>query len=236
MMRDFPEEAIILAGGMGQRLRSVVPDRPKPMALVAGKPFLEHLLIAVARQGVRRVVLSVGYKREAIMTHFGDRFQGVELAYAVEEQPLGTAGGIRLGLERVRGERAFVLNGDTLFDAPLNHLVAAFDRHRADLVMAVKPMEDCSRYGTVRVEGERVVGFDGSRKSGPGVINGGVYLFSAGLATELQHCFSFEGDFLQPNLDRLQVIRVEEPGFFIDIGVPEAYAAAQTLLASCDKE
>lgn len=227
----IPGEAIVLAGGMGLRLRQVVPDRPKPLAPVAGRPFLAHLLDRLAAQGIRRVILSVGYQQERFVASFGREYGGMAIDYAIEERPLGTAGGIRLGLARVGGERAFVLNGDTLFDAPLAALAEAGDRHRARVVMAVRPVADCSRYGAVQLAGERVTGFHEKGRSGPGLINGGLFLLPTALGDELTGCFSFENDFLQSAVARMPVVAVVSDGFFIDIGVPEAYAAAQTLLA-----
>ncbi|MBF0125980.1 MAG: nucleotidyltransferase family protein [Magnetococcales bacterium] len=228
--RPLPREAIILAGGLGQRLRALVPDLPKPMAPVGDKPFLARLLDLIARQGVERVILSVGYKSDVIMDHFGKRYNGLELVYAVEERALGTAGGIRLGLERVHGEQAFVLNGDTWFDAPLVRLAARFAQQPAGVVMAVKPMENCSRYGAIHLDGDRITGFQEKGLQGPGLINGGVFLLSAALREELTGCFSFESDFLQPRIHRMTVAAVVCEGFFIDIGIPEDYLAAQTLL------
>ncbi len=226
-----PDEAIVLAGGLGKRLRAVVPDLPKPMACVANRPFLAHLLTYLVHQGMRRVVLSVGYKSEEIMNCFGNHFNGLELVYAVEDQPLGTGGGIRQGLEMVEGERAFVLNGDTLFDLPLVRLVEQFDRHHAQIAMGVKPMDGCARYGAVQVDAGRVTGFWEKGRAGAGVINGGVFLVSVALRRELEGCFSFETDFLQAQIHRLIVVAVVHDGFFIDIGIPDDYALAQTLLA-----
>ncbi|MBF0180937.1 MAG: nucleotidyltransferase family protein [Magnetococcales bacterium] len=228
----FPDEAIVLAGGLGKRLRSLVPELPKPMAPVAGRPFLARLLGWLARQGVRRVILSVGYRREVIMEGFGARFQGMELDYAVEEEPLGTAGGIRLGLARVRGSEAFLLNGDTWFDVPLARLVACRVRQGAEVTMAVKPMADCGRYGAVSLDDNgRVTGFREKGVGGPGRINGGVFLISTALREALTGCFSFESDYLQARIATLHVAAVVSDGDFIDIGVPEDYLAAQTLLA-----
>ncbi|MEO5333373.1 MAG: nucleotidyltransferase family protein [Magnetococcus sp. YQC-5] len=231
--RSFPQEAIVLAGGLGKRLRSVVPDLPKPMASVANRPFLAHVLIYLAQQGVRRVILSVGYKSEILMDCFGASFHGLALEYVIEQHPLGTAGGLRLGLEQVQGDRAFVLNGDTLFDVTLSELNESFEQHVAQVVMAVKPMSDCTRYGAVQIdEGQRVTGFWEKGRQGPGLINGGVFLLDRHLHGALADCFSFETDFLQPNINQLIVTAVVCDGFFIDIGIPEDYVAAQTLLAN----
>jgi D-glycero-alpha-D-manno-heptose 1-phosphate guanylyltransferase len=228
----IPEEAVILAGGLGKRLRQIVPDLPKPMAPVGDRPFLAHLLTTLAQQGVRRIVLSVGYKSEIFVNYFGNDFNGVELVYAVEEQPMGTAGGIRLGLEMVHGNRAFILNGDTLFNVSLARLAKTFATHHAKVVMAVRPMVDCARYGAVDIKDERITGFQEKGRHGAGLINGGVFLLSTSLQHDLLDCFSFENDFLQPNINRMVMAAVVSDGFFIDIGVPEDYAAAQTLLVN----
>src|SRR5262245_17720256 len=143
--------AIILAGGLGTRLREAVPDLPKPMAPVAGRPFLEHQLDLWIAQGVRRFVLAVGYRHEAIVQHFGASYRGATLEYSVETQPLGTGGALRQAAAMVGDERALLLNGDTWFDVPLPALAARAMPLDADWCFALFRHDDPARYMGVGV-------------------------------------------------------------------------------------
>lgn len=227
--RPATDEAIVLAGGFGTRLRGVIGDLPKPMATVAGRPFLEGQLDALARRGIRRVILSVGYRREAIEAHFGASYGGMEVAYAREEEPLGTGGAIRAALREVRGEVAFVLNGDTLIRAPLRQMEA---RRECPLCVLVARVKDASRFGTVSVEGGLVRAFLEKGAGGPGLVNSGVYRIERGLleAAGLPEKFSFERDFMEPGVARFAIAAVVTDEPFIDIGIPESLAAADTVV------
>ena len=217
-------EAIILAGGLGTRLRSVVSEVPKCMAPVAGKPFLEYVLEWLSRYDIDHVVLSVGYLKEVIFQYVESRSWPFEISYAIEEEPLGTGGGIRLALSRCRGDHVYVLNGDTFFNVDLDALPFA-----APVTLALKPMRDFDRYGAVDWDGELVTGFREKEACAEGLINGGVYAIDRSqldLALYPKR-FSFEQELLVP-LSRLKLVsgRVQE-GYFIDIGIPEDYARAQ---------
>jgi D-glycero-alpha-D-manno-heptose 1-phosphate guanylyltransferase len=239
-------EAVVLAGGLGSRLRSVVSEVPKPMAPVAGRPFLEILLAQLGDGGVRRVVLSVGHLGQVISGHFGDRFRGIDLAYAVEDQPLGTGGGLRAALARIEGERALVANGDTWVELDHRDLWRRHETTRRGdpslrITMALHRVDDASRYGRVVVEEGRVVRFDAAGRdggagagAGSGWINAGIYVVEKTLLDDpdLPERFSFEGDFLSPRLETLRPLAYETCGRFIDIGVPEDYRRAQALLAA----
>lgn len=232
-VRRPPEEAVILAGGLGTRLRSVVDDRPKPMAPVGGRPFLSWLLEAAAAQGVRRVVLSVGYRREAIQDYFGHRHGGVEIAYAVEDEPLGTGGALRLALDRVEGAETLVLNGDTYQEIDFAELAACRARAPdAALAVALRIVPDAVRYGRAVVENGRLRAFRAAGQPGPGLVNAGVYLVPRDLfdGVALPARFSFEGDFLEPGIERLAPAVYLAEGMFIDIGIPSAFREAQTLI------
>jgi D-glycero-alpha-D-manno-heptose 1-phosphate guanylyltransferase len=225
-------EAVILAGGLGTRLRAVVPDLPKPLAPVAGQPFLKLVLARLARQGVRRAVLSLGYRAEAFAQTLGDAFAGVALVHEIESRPLGTGGAIRAALARCRGDAALVLNGDTFLEFDL---AAAEDRWHATgrPVLLGCQVADTARYGRLQVEAGRLVGMTEKGIAGPGLINSGHYLLPRTLfdGLELPEAFSFENDFLLPQLARRPIEVLEVRGRFIDIGVPEDYTLAQTLLA-----
>lgn len=225
-------DALILAGGFGTRLRAVVPDLPKPMAPVCGKPFLELLLGALSGKGLRRVVLSLGYRADVIVNHFGSHFGGLELAYEIEEQPLGTGGAIRRGLARCESDAALVVNGDTLLDIELQAVQAEWQRLQRPLIVGVA-VPDTSRYGRLSVNQGRLTGFTEKGVAGPGLINTGHYVLPRTLLSDpaLPEAFSFEADFLVPRLASLQLALFTSTGSFIDIGIPEDYARAQTELA-----
>jgi D-glycero-alpha-D-manno-heptose 1-phosphate guanylyltransferase len=225
-------EAVVLAGGLGTRLRSVVPDLPKPMAPVAGRPFLEILLSSLARQGVARVVLSVGHRAAQIVEHFGAAYDGLEIDYAVEDSPLGTGGAVRLALSRCRSEPVLVLNGDTFLELDLPALWACWRADRAPVVVA-REVEDTARFGRMRIEDGRVIAFAEKGVAGPGTINGGVYLVPRDLLDGFEpgRAFSIESDFFTPQAGRRTIRAFVARGRFIDIGVPDDYARAQSLLA-----
>ena len=226
-------EAIVLAGGLGTRLASRLEGIPKAMAPVAGRPFLEILLRQLERAGCTRVLLSVGHLRGVIQDHFGSAFQGLALEYVVEETPLGTGGAIRKALEQASERAVLVLNGDTFLDADY---AAMFEFHQTEgstLTIAVTRQADVARYGAVRVEGKRVVGFEEKGRSGPGWINAGAYVVERDLQwpQHLPEKFSFERDFLVPETARLAPAAFEVQGFFLDIGVPGDLERAQTELS-----
>lgn len=228
-------EAIVLAGGLGTRLRSCVADLPKCMAPVGSGPFLEYLLEELARQGVTRVILSVGYLREKVMEYVNRRPWPFDLAWAVEEEPLGTGGGIRLALSKAKEKRVLVLNGDTFFHVPsLAELLAV----EAPVAMALKPMRDFDRYGSVEtapvISGEvgkplRVTAFREKKHCAEGLVNGGVYALDRDLfrGLELPEKFSFEEAVLEPLAAEGKVAGKVFDGYFIDIGIPADYERAQ---------
>ena len=226
-------EAIVLAGGLGTRLRSVVADLPKAMAPVAGRPFLEHLLDDLVDAGFASVVLAIGYRAEAIREHFRDRYRGLPLAYSIEGQPLGTGGAIRLAMNRASSPEVFVVNGDTFIEVDYSGMLAAHRRASAALTIAVHEVSDAARYGALVIAGERVQGFFEKGRAGPGWINAGVYLLARTLLDDvaLPTAFSFESDYLVPNVADLKPLAFPTEGLFIDIGVPEDYTRAQSLLA-----
>ena len=226
-------EAVVLAGGFGTRLRAVVPDLPKPMAPVAGKPFLEILLSMLAKKGVQRAVLSLGYRAEVIQQHFGARFMGIELVSEVETEPLGTGGALRAALSRCLSDAALVVNGDTFLDLELDALQQRWHDTRRPLIVG-RAVDDTARFGRLDVEGTRLLGFAARGAGGPGVINMGHYVLPTTLFdghAQLPKSFSFEADFLAPAARTRGFEVFVTEGLFIDIGVPEDYARAQTELA-----
>lgn len=226
-------EVIILAGGLGTRLRSEVKDVPKCMAPVAGKPFLWYLLKDLTKYPeVTRVILSVGYLCEVIfewIEQVKDEFS-FEFDYAIEEQLLGTGGGIKLALEKVKDELAIVLNGDTYFAVDLMKLHESHFINKKAITLALKPMEKFERYGTVDMEEATgtILSFKEKKYCEKGLINGGIYVISknAPIFEGLGGKFSFETAVLEPQCARHQLLGVVQNGYFIDIGIPKDYLKA----------
>ena len=230
-------EAIILAGGLGTRLRAAVPDLPKPMAPVNGRPFLEHQLEYWAGQGVTRFILSVGYKHQSISGHFGAAFRGIPVGYAVENQPLGTGGGLLLAAGLLASTGPFlVLNGDTYFEVALGRLREFHAVHQADITLSLFRSAQQGRYTGLKIgaAGEVLSLSEGEKG---GLANGGVYLMERGFLEsglwQTSSRVSFEEDILPSALRTgKRMFGLECPGRFIDIGVPEDYARAADLLTA----
>ena len=217
-------EAIILAGGLGTRLRGVIGEIPKCMAPVDGKPFLQYQLEWLSRFDIGHVVLSVGYLREKVMDFVQSREWPFAISYAVEKEPLGTGGGIRLALSKCKGNQVFVLNGDTFYNVDLAALTFT-----APVTLALKPMRDFDRYGAVDWDGDLVTAFQEKKHCAEGLINGGVYAIDRSQLdlSLFPKKFSFEQDVLEPLAGYGLVAGEVQEGYFIDIGVPEDYARAQ---------
>jgi D-glycero-alpha-D-manno-heptose 1-phosphate guanylyltransferase len=225
-------EAIVLAGGFGTRLREVVPDLPKPMAPVAGRPFLEILLLAMASKGFRRVVLSLGYMADKVEAYFGGQFAGMELVYEIEDAPLGTGGAVRQALKRCNDDHVFVFNGDTYLDLEVADVEAHWRTHRVPIIVA-REVPDTARFGRLNTAGGHVVGFLEKGMAGAGLINAGTYVLPVDTLNEFApgKAFSLETDFLAKAVQAQRIDLFVTSGHFIDIGVPEDYARAQSELA-----
>jgi D-glycero-alpha-D-manno-heptose 1-phosphate guanylyltransferase len=235
-------EAIILAGGLGTRLAGRLDRVPKAMATVAGRPFLEILLGQLGRAGCTRVILSVGHLHEVIENHFGAEFRGIRIDYAIERAPLGTGGAIRNALRAATEQAVLVLNGDTFLDADYANLLRSHAEQTSPLTMTVTHCADVSRYGGVTIsgtnEGMRVTGFEEKGRAGSGWINAGVYAINKSLVWPpmLPERFSFETDFLAPEIMSLAPAAYPVGGFFLDIGVPDDLDRAQTELAKFNSQ
>ncbi len=228
-------KAVLLVGGLGTRLRSVVPSTPKVLASVGKRSFLELLVEQLSAQGIRRLVMCSGYLAEQIETEFGDgRPWGVEIEYSHEEQALGTAGAVKQAERYLQDVPEFVvMNGDSFLEVNFSHLMQCHRDHRAVATMAVLRVEDTSRYGTVHVDAAgRVRGFaEKTGNSVPGLVNGGVYVFDHAVLQRIpERPASLERDVF-PRLVDEGVYAQEQHGMFIDIGTPADYARAQLL---CD--
>ncbi len=227
------DEAIILAGGFGTRLRAVVSDVPKPLAPVAGRPFLAWLLDRLAASGMRRCILATGYLSELVERDIGASWQGMAIVYSVEPEPLGTGGAIRLAAQQVQGQAVHVLNGDTWLAYSPAALEQATQAAGSSMGIALAQVPDVARYGAVQVQDGRALGFLEKGQQGAGWINAGCYYLSAQALAALpaQAVFSFEREVLQRRAAAGDVAAFTQTQGFIDIGVPEDYQRAQELFA-----
>ncbi|EAH7208555.1 nucleotidyltransferase family protein [Campylobacter jejuni] len=213
-------QAIILCGGLGTRLKSVIKDIPKPMAPINDKPFLEFIFEYLKKQGIKEVILAVSYKYEVIKEYFKDEFLGIKIKYSIEKEPLGTGGAIKEALKIIKNE-AYVLNGDTFFGIDLSKLKL----NGSKICLALKQMNDFDRYGTVNVDEQcLVISFEEKVFKKQGLINGGIYLLKKDIFDkfDLEKKFSFE-EFLQENCEKLKTRAEIFNDYFIDIGVPSDY-------------
>lgn len=226
------ECAVILAGGLGSRLRSVVSDVPKPMAPVGGKPFLSHLMEWLIAQGIKKIILSVGYKSEMIERFYGDYWQGAELFYAKESEPIGTGGGLVNAIQKLSDPKALlVVNGDTFFPLDLKTMWKMHLEKKSEMTIAGFFSQATDRYSFFKVSRDtRIVE---KINSDNGFVSGGVYLLCDQLVKFLKSLdvskLSFENE-LTPQLlsEKWRVFGHPSNAFFIDIGVPEDYEKAQS--------
>lgn len=231
-MSSVTHTAIVLAGGFGTRLQSVVSNLPKPMAPVNGQPFLNYQLNYLEASGIRHVVLSTGYLSHQVEAHYRNSYRSMQISYAVEDRPLGTGGAIRLAMNSCSEETVLVLNGDSFFDIPLDSFGELHRQAGGSCSLALRRVDNAARYGRIEVDAtQRVVSFlEKSATPQPGLINGGVYLLDKSVyldQTPPEHPFSIEKDFFEKRLDDLVIRGFEFDGYFIDIGVPDDYLKAQ---------
>jgi D-glycero-alpha-D-manno-heptose 1-phosphate guanylyltransferase len=219
-------EAIILAGGFGTRLKHIVSDVAKPMAPINNKPFLVFILDYLKKYNCTKVIVAVGYKSYSIKEYFGNSYNGMDIVYSDEDNPLGTGGAIKKALMNSDKDEIFILNGDTLFDCNLEEMRITHESSNCDITVAVKKMKNYSRYGSVVIEDNKIIKFVEKQKINEGIINAGIYLINKKIFNEIQEDeFSFEEKILESL--KYSMCAYESNGYFIDIGVPEDYYKAQ---------
>ena len=224
-------EVIILAGGFGTRLQSVIKDVPKPMADINGKPFLEYLLNYLSKYNITDVVLSVGYKQDAIKNYFKTKYHNIDLKYSCEEEPLGTGGAIKKATEMLnkKDNKVLVINGDTFFKADLTKLIEVDKTLNSDITLCLKEMINFDRYGSVKVDNGVITKFEEKKFYKKAYINCGMYVISKNIFEKIETLdkFSFE-EFLETNLSNMKICSyVSNDSYFIDIGIPTDYEKAQ---------
>jgi len=228
------KECIILAGGLGTRLRSAVPDLPKCMAPVAGKPFLSHVIDHFHAQGIDQFIFSLGYKHEVIEAYLDHSYAALQKQYVIENEPLGTGGAIQLACRQATEKNVLVLNGDTLFKIEVQPLAAFHQQHAADCTLTLKPMHHFDRYGVVELqENGALQHFKEKQYYQSGCINGGIYALQIDnfLKEGLPEKFSFEKDYLEKLYTQRPMFGMVQDAYFIDIGIPEDYEKANADLA-----
>lgn len=232
MIQPSDITVVILAGGRGTRLSSVVADRPKPLAGVAGRPFIEYLFDQVLRAGIEKLVIASGYLGEYISNHFGSVYKTLKLQYSKESLPLGTAGALRYALPSVETRYLLVLNGDSFCEVDLTALAECHRKKDARITLTAVTVPDVSRYGSVCMNRDGLVTefIEKGAQSGTGYINAGVYLLDKSVIADLEPNIpcSLEKDVL-PKYCNNGMYAFKAIGIFIDIGIPDDYARAQQI-------
>ena len=230
MARNLIEiPCVILAGGKGTRLQSVLSDIPKPMAPIGNQPFIKHLLDKLFQQGLQHFILSVGYQKDIIIQYFNAINTPYSIQFVEEEKPLGTGGAISAAISTLQTEYALIINGDTLFDIHYHSFVEQVQKLGVECGLALHRIQHGTRYGEVTLNGAIISSFSEKKEVNNGLINGGVYLLN--IAKYKLHAFpqtySFEKDYLEQFVNEQQFAGIEMKGYFIDIGIPEDYIKAQ---------
>lgn len=217
-------EAIILAGGLGTRLKDISGDTPKPLVPVSGKPFVYYILDNLVRQGVSHIVFAISYQSDFFIDQIGEVYKNVKISYSVEKKALGTGGAIKQALDLCDSEHVLVTNGDTYIDIDLQRFYKNHISFNKSVSMALVNVSDVARYGSVKLSGSDIVGFSEKGQSGSGLINGGIYLINKEKSALNSGAYSFEDAFLKK--EYLSVNPFICNGFFIDIGIPSDYFKA----------
>ena len=224
--------AIILAGGRGTRLKTIISDLPKPMAPIMNVPFLTYQLNYLKHFGIKKVILSVGYLSEKIIAHYNQSFENISIEYSIEKNPLGTGGGIRMAMSNLKEDLVLILNGDSFFDLNLEQFYNLHLEQKAEFSIALRYVNNSERYGNIEFNStHQITSFiEKNQLNQSGYINAGVYILSKKLYlqnTKPDINFSIEKDFFEKQLNQLIIKGFEFKDYFIDIGIPEDYLKAQ---------
>lgn len=219
-------EAIILAGGLGTRLRSEIAELPKCLAPINGKPFLDFIIGYLQKQGVNKFIFSLGYKSELVIQHVDKAFPDLAKTYVVEDEPLGTGGAIKKSVEKATEENVIIINGDTYFDVNIADLLGFHLVKKADCTLALKEMKSFERYGTVELDEDNCIkAFKEKQYCEQGLINGGIYILNvkAFSKNDFPEKFSFEKEYLEANVSSHKLFGKPYNSYFMDIGIPADY-------------
>ena len=225
-------EAIILAGGLGKRLRTVISNKPKVMAPIGEYPFIQYLLDYPDSLGISKVVLSVGFLYESIYNYLGNNYGNINIKYSVEEKPLGTGGAIKRSIGLTKTQDVIVINGDTFTTIDYNKMMKTHKDNGEIITVAIKYEKNRSRYGNILVKNNRICEFIEKTKNDGGYINVGSYIINRKIFDQfdLPPHFSFEKEFMQCYINKINPMSYLFDGMFIDIGLPQSYARAKSTL------
>ena len=225
-------EAVILSGGKGTRLQSVIKDIPKTMAGVNGTPFLETTLQWLNSFNINKVILAVGYKKEYIKKYFGNNYKNINLIYSEEEEPLGTGGAIKKALKECVDDNVIVMNGDVLARVDLNKMYEKHLSLGSVMTIAVKEMTNFDRFGVVKFNKDRITRFEEKKYVEKGFMNTGIYIMNKDIfENKIENkSFSIENDYLSKYIDKDKISPFIFAGEFIDIGIPEDYQKIQAMI------
>ena len=227
---ENPYQAIILAGGLGTRLRSAISDVPKCMAPVAGKPFLHYVINYLQQQGVKKFIFALGYMSKIIEEFLIINYSNLQYQVVIEQEPLGTGGAIQLACSKATEEDILILNGDTFFEVDVLSVFKLHLQKHSACTVCLKAMQQFDRYGVVELnENSTITSFKEKQFYHQGLINGGVYVINSHqfLTKNLPQKFSFEKDYLEKYVSEGNFTGIEQKAYFIDIGIPEDYNKAQ---------
>ncbi len=226
-------QAIILAGGFGTRLQTVVKEQPKVLAPIGNKPFLHWLVKYLQKYGIEKFVFSLGYLHGQVQDFLKEDFKYLNYSCVIEDQPLGTGGAINFCLDKVSTEDVFIINGDSFFNVDIKQLFQFYKNTNSDCTIGLKPMQNFDRYGSVTINSDnKILQFNEKQFCKEGFINSGVWVVNKSIywqrTQHLPQNFSYEKDFLEPNMPKLKVTGFVADEYFIDIGIPKDYYKAQT--------
>ncbi|HSF44621.1 MAG TPA: HAD-IIIA family hydrolase [Chitinophagaceae bacterium] len=229
----IPKEIMILAGGSGTRIQEKLPGLPKALAPIGDKTFIDHLIHLYVSKGIERFVFCLGEYKDQLIKHIEINYPRINKAFVCESQPLGTGGAVKNALAHCRDNNILIVNGDTYFPIDLESAATFHDQTQAECTLVLKPSKDLSRFGKIKIgDNGRVTQFLEKAGTGEGLINGGTYLLNkqAFLQHQLPDIFSFEKEYLEKYFDRARIFGLSQDVYFIDIGIPEDLARAQTEL------
>jgi D-glycero-alpha-D-manno-heptose 1-phosphate guanylyltransferase len=231
------KEVVILAGGFGTRLKNVIHNVPKAMAFTGDRPFLTFLFEYLHKFKTEKIILAVGYKYEMIYSCYGNKYKNINLVYSLEKEPLGTGGAILSAADYISSDNFFVINGDTYFNVDLDKFKESFDTSDSVLSVALKPLFNFDRYGTVITNGDRIISFNEKKHCDKGLINGGTYIISKEWLGKKAPgiIFSFEKDIMEKSVKEDIITYYLSDTYFIDIGIPEDYERASRELPALFK-
>jgi D-glycero-alpha-D-manno-heptose 1-phosphate guanylyltransferase len=230
-------KAIVLCGGRGTRLGDLTKATPKPLLMVAGRPFIAHILDRLTRSGVDELVLAVGFHWTQFRDYVGRDWNGVKVDYSIESSALGTGGAIKKAMVEKKITKSLVVNGDTVFDIDISALLSFATAKGKGISIALRQAEDCSRFGKVLINDEaQITAFGEKGCAGPGLINGGIYYVDQDAMRYIDSDqFSFENDILQGCHQPTPVYGMVFNNYFIDIGIPIDFYRAQSELKNLYK-